>query len=68
MKIRLIGGFHHAPGTILILKGKRWEGESVHDAVARLASEGQLARLERHFCGIRGCSCGSWCRAEAEEV
>ncbi len=68
MKVRLVGGFHNAPGTCLILQGERNPEESISDAVHRLASEGQLARLERHFCGVRGCSCGSWCRAEAEEV
>ena len=68
MKIRLVGGFHSAPETMLVLKGERWEGESIHDAIARLASERQLSRLNGHFCGVSGCTCGSWCRAEAEEV
>lgn len=68
MKVRLSGGFHNAQETMLVLKGERWEGESIHDAIARLASEGQLFRITRHFCGVSGCTCGSWCRAEAEEV
>lgn len=67
MKIRLVGGFHSAPETMLVLKGERWEGESIHDAIARLASERQLSRLNGHFCGVSGCTCGSWCRAEAAE-
>ena len=67
MKIRLVGGFHSAPETMLVLGGERWEGESIHDAIARLASERQLSRLNGHFCGVSGCTCGSWCRAEAAE-
>ena len=68
MKIRLVGGFHSVPETMLVLKGERWEGESIHDAIARLASARQLSRLNGHFCGVSGCTCGSWCRAAAEEV
>lgn len=59
-KITLVGGFHNAsPITIRV-------DESYHPAthsIQEVLSESQARKLSRHFCGIKGCTCGSYYRA-----
>lgn len=67
-RIRLSGGFHNRPEITINVKSdgavKDWERGNT--AFYELLTEYQRKRLEKHFCGIKGCMCGSFMRAEKE--
>ena len=66
--IKLSGGYHGSNPTRVYLGysratvRKKIESGELHE----LLTESQISRLERHFCGIPGCTCGSWRRANID--
>ena len=61
----LSGGFHSAASIRIRVMSDLWAypAEDIPAALDYWLSPYQRRRLERHFCGIPGCSCGSWHRA-----
>jgi hypothetical protein len=58
MKIKMWGGFHNiAPVNIVAQVIDDGKGETAW------ISPGQQARLDRQFCGVKGCGCGGASRA-----
>ena len=68
--VLLSGGYHGSPQTRVYLGAdlstvrEKIESGELHE----LLTESQISRLDRHFCGIAGCMCGSWRRAHAQVV
>lgn len=59
IKLTLHGGFHNADAVNVHISARDYE--CLRDHVATLAdvlSDSQLARMNRHFCGVEGCTCG----------
>jgi len=65
-KVSFEGGFHRAGKIILHFREPRAYVEEHIDEIFCLLSEYQEKKLEANFCGIEGCSCGSWTRANIE--
>ena len=70
-RVVLSGGYHNADGiTVKVPYSKAMDGvtndREIIDYLNNVISDGQRKRLERHFCGIQGCTCGSWTRATVE--
>lgn len=66
-RIRLYGGFHNSPEIIINVSDNAvedWKNEKSN--FQEILSDYQRKRLENHFCGIKGCTCGSYMRAEKE--
>lgn len=65
--VTFYGGFHNA-GSIRV----RVNDEQYNDVkegfcpLDEILSEGQMNRLNRHFCGVKGCTCGGVMRATIE--
>lgn len=62
--ITLSGGFHNSPAIRLRLSESAYrrlkdDGEGIYSVVTAY----QAKRLDRHFCGIKGCTCGAAGRA-----
>lgn len=55
------GGFHNSPDMTLRVRVIERNGYRIGQL-----SDGQRARLNRHFCGITGCTCGGTSRADAD--
>lgn len=68
IKISMWGGFHNVgPINIMVdsrfvdaLENVEFEGDYLY--LDSLLSPGQQKKLDRHFCGVEGCQCGSWHR------
>lgn len=55
--IVISGGFHNSVDLRM-----RVQGTDIHpatDTLRELLSESQTVKASNHFCGIRGCTCGS---------
>lgn len=73
-KVEFSGGFHNVPAVTLRVSDVAYEGiqdvRSGDLSVCQWAqiylSYGQRQKLEKHFCGIKGCRCGSYARATIE--
>ena len=61
----LSGGFHMAGPIRIRVLTDLWglRAEDIPTALDQWLTPYQRRRLERHFCGIPGCACGSWHRA-----
>lgn len=69
VKITLSGGFHNSDEIKISLPHK--VAESLKNGEVSLTdyhvlSRAQRLRLDRHFCGIKGCLCGGVARADIE--
>ena len=69
IKITLSGGFHNSPpikialATNIVEQLKRGEVSITdHHVLSRI----QRQKLDRHFCGIKGCKCGGVYRAKID--
>jgi hypothetical protein len=63
-KLTLSGGFHNSPETTIQVSDKDYEAyKSGSVALYEILSPAQDKRLRKHFCGIAGCTCGSYTRA-----
>ena len=65
----LSGGFHLAAPIRIRVLTDLWglRAEDIPTALDHWLSPYQRRRLERHFCGIPGCQCGPWHRAEIRQ-
>ena len=68
--LELSGGFHRSGRIRVRLLTDLWglRPEDIPAALDHWLSPYQRRRLERHFCGIPGCACGSWHRAEIRTI
>lgn len=66
-KITFFGGFHNSNAITI-----RVSNETANDIregfypLSECLTSYQLRRLNRHFCGVKGCTCGGVMRAEIE--
>lgn len=74
IKVKLRGGFHNSKSITLSIGFKVESLISYADGQTSLTelidenlSSYQRKRLENHFCGIKGCTCGSWLRANVDD-
>lgn len=66
MKVYFYGGFHHVGEIVLQIPAEAIErlkrlaaiGELTAEAWREILSDGQIKRLDKHFCGVSDCSCG----------
>ncbi len=65
VKITLSGGFHPSSDINVVISSSDFE-ELKNGSVGLIdvLSGSQLNRLNRHFCGVRGCLCGGVIRAK----
>lgn len=74
-KIKLFGGFHNSKSTNVQVSDEvysdlkeQFDGKPYEQCVIigeyldEFLTEGQKKRLNKHFCGISGCTCGSYYR------
>lgn len=74
-KIKLFGGFHNVDAINIQVSDNKFEelkrefeNKSYEQCVISgpylddFLTEGQKKRLDKHFCGISGCTCGSYYR------
>lgn len=67
MTITLSGGFHNSPEIRIRVNETIYRMYSIGMIeFPRMLSDYQKRKLERHFCGIKGCTCGSYMRANIE--
>lgn len=65
--VTFYGGFHNAASTRVRVSDEQYnELREGFYPLADILSEGQMKRLNRHFCGVRGCTCGGVNRATIE--
>lgn len=63
----LSGGFHNAPEMSIRVSETLYRMYSCGMIeFPEMLSKYQRSKLERHFCGIKGCKCGSYLRANIE--
>lgn len=63
VKITLFGGFHNSDAINAIIRQSDLEDLKTNNIAIEDALSRQLEHLNRHFCGIKGCSCGGVNRA-----
>ncbi|MBD5384874.1 hypothetical protein HDR69_00395 [bacterium] len=64
VKITFFGGFHQSNEINAIIKESDFEDfKNGNIGIEEALSYSQLERLNRHFCGVEGCSCGGVRRA-----
>lgn len=70
IRLMLEGGFHNSDAICVAIKANENDiseavnyGGSLKELIQDNATEYQQKRLQEHFCGIVGCTCGSWRRA-----
>ena len=64
VKIEVSGGFHNARPMIVHVAERDWANAIQSGEKMSALSTGQGKRLQRHFCGMSGCTCGGARRAE----
>jgi hypothetical protein len=66
-KITLSGGFHNSEEVSVLLSDKKYaELKEGISNIQEVLSPSQYKKLDRHFCGIKGCTCGSFMRAKID--
>lgn len=69
IKLTLHGGFHNANAVNVHISARDYECLRDHEAtLVDVLSETQLAKMNRHFCGVEGCTCGGVLRASWSRV
>lgn len=67
--IELSGGFHWSESVRIHVSNESVEDlQSGRAEISDILTSYQRKRLERHFCGIKSCYCGSFRRADWEIV
>jgi len=64
--VEIWGGFHNQMKTIRVRVPKDWTKREQN--LAEVVSESTYYRIQRHLCGISGCTCGGIQRATIDEV
>lgn len=74
-KITLSGGYHNCTSIKLYLnipfaalRDYADKKTGAAELIEEYATEYQRKRIEYHFCGIKGCTCGSWRRADIDKT
>ena len=66
-KVSLSGGFHNSSEISILLSDAKYnELKSGISSLQEVLTPYQFRKLDRHFCGIKGCTCGSFTRAKIE--
>ena len=69
VKITLFGGFHNSPAVNVLIPDYAYENlKSGMETLQGVLSDKQRERMHRHFCGIKGCTCMSYHRAQWEKA
>jgi hypothetical protein len=78
IKVTMYGGFHNSKETSILLPNtkevknclKEVEEDCIQPSslINELCTDFQRKKLEKHFCGIKGCTCGSYHRISSEFV
>lgn len=65
--VTFCGGFHNCGAIRVRVNDEQYKNinEGFYP-LDEILSEGQIKRLNRHFCGVKGCTCGGVLRAEIE--
>lgn len=65
--VTFYGGFHQVGAIRVRVNDEQYKdiAEGFYP-LNEILSEGQMKRLERHFCGIKGCCCGGLSHATIE--
>jgi len=67
--VEFYGGFHNSGSIGTVVPSINSFGKSIYDCdnlveyLDTVLTDTQRANLEKFFCGIAGCTCGSWTRA-----
>lgn len=65
--IKLYGGYHNAPETKVRISDNAYcDLKNGNSTLSEVLTQSQQKRLDRHFCGLNGCKCGSFMRATIE--
>ncbi|WP_289739357.1 hypothetical protein [Paramuribaculum intestinale] len=64
--LTLTGGFHNCSPIRVRISDDQMTALKDGESLDMILSDNQIKKLERHFCGVSGCTCGSWRRAEIE--
>jgi len=67
MRVKLSGGYHNSDEIVVNVPETR-DIHNIKFLLPDLLTEYQEKRLSKHFCGIKGCTCGSWTRASVEVI
>lgn len=68
-KVSFWGGFHKSESiNIRVNDAQAKEIEEGYYPLDEILSNYQLRRLDRHFCGVAGCTCGGVRRADFEII
>jgi hypothetical protein len=77
-KITFWGGFHCSNEITITVPDTPSNGKGIfglrtnhirpNEFIDNYCTEYQMTRLRRHFCGIKGCKCGSYLRVKDFEV
>ena len=63
--ITLEGGFHNAePVRVLVSKNQYIDFNRGLITLSEMLSQYQKTKLDKHFCGVSGCTCGSFTTAD----
>lgn len=67
VKITLYGGFHNAPSVNVMIPEHSAEClREGYETIQGVLTDAQLKRMMKHFCGVKGCTCGGVRRATIE--
>lgn len=65
--VTFYGGFHNSGAIRVRVNDKQYEAlKEGFEPLYDILSNHQFKRLNRHFCGIKGCMCGGAMRADIE--
>lgn len=62
--ITLEGGFHNSDSIQVKIKTEYLDRIETASDCRQFVSEQVEKKLDKHFCGIKGCKCGGFARAE----
>lgn len=66
-KVTFYGGFHNVEAIRVNVSEEQYNDiKEGFYPLDEILSEGQMKRLNKHFCGVDGCTCGGVHRAEIE--
>lgn len=67
MILSLSGGFHNSPEIKIRVSNTSYRAYSIGSITfTEMLTDYQQKKLSRHFCGIKGCTCGAYMRADID--
>ncbi len=68
-RIQLSGGSHNSKAINVVVSADAYgDFQKGFAGLNEILSKSQRGKLERHFCGIKSCTCGSYLRAHIEVI